>query len=158
MEYALQLGYSALGGILANSVHSPSCFCDCTPARPDEGVLELLSQQLQRCGPERLTACPAAPPCPPAAPCPGLVGPLAAAFLGGALAGGLLVALLLVSRPRRLEAPAQPAVQPEVPAPLLAVGAPPAIAEGPAAEVAPVALAEEARAAVAAVRARQATR
>ena len=157
MDLALQLGYSALGSLLANSVHSPTCLCDCTPTRPDEGVLELLRQQLQRCGPERLTACPAAPPGPPAPPCPGIVGPLAAAFLAGALAGGLLVALLLASRPRRLDPPGQPAPpQPAPPAPPAVAEAPLAIQEPPRAERAPADLAEEARAAVATVRARQA--
>ncbi|CAK0897018.1 unnamed protein product, partial [Prorocentrum cordatum] len=96
MYHAPQLGYAALGSLVASSVRHPTCVCDCTPPAPDEGVLELLGQQLQRGGPERLTACPEAAACPVAPECPGLLGPLLAAVAGGALVGCVLAVLVVV--------------------------------------------------------------
>ena len=59
---------------------------------PSAGVLELLREQLQRCGPERLQAtclpCPASIPCP----APQFDG---VAFFGGILVGALLITCLL---------------------------------------------------------------
>lgn len=55
---------------------------------PSSGVLELLREQLQRCGPEQLRA--SAVPCPAPQTCP------LAGFDWGAFAGGLLVGVLVV--------------------------------------------------------------
>lgn len=64
-------------------------------------LLEVLKSQLDRCGPERLSC----PGCPPVI-CPGSSGlPVAGAFVGGVVVGGLLVIVLASRRTRT-----QPAV------------------------------------------------
>ena len=52
------------GGLLSSQLlHTNHCLCDCSGSDQSEEVLSILRSQLDRCGPEQLTA--AAPPPPP---------------------------------------------------------------------------------------------
>ena len=107
---------SAAGSVVASLAAPARCHCECLASRAPEPALELLREQLQRCGPERLScptqlACPEPPGCPPPAACVG-------AFVLGALFGALLAVLAVLGycllpqqrRPERL-AVEQPVVR-----------------------------------------------
>ena len=105
---ATQAAGSWLGGLGSRS----TCVCEVSGACPlERSVLDLLSRQLDRCGPEHL--------CPPCR-CEASVGPLAAALVVGICLGAALVgaAWLVACRPalggavgRSVAAPAVPAVE-----------------------------------------------
>ena len=93
--------FAAIGAPIAAwlaGTYSGSGRCQCFVEvaqlpEPSSGVLELLREQLQRCGPERLqTTCL---PCPIPTPCapPSFDG---VAFCGGILVGAFLITCLLL--------------------------------------------------------------
>ena len=72
-----------------------TCHCHCVAGEgPSQGVLELLGQQLARCGPEHLRqSCPECPQCSCPAP-PEVVSPLGWAFFVGVCTGALVAFLV----------------------------------------------------------------
>ena len=80
----------------ASFVQRPqTCHCHCAAgAGPSEGILDLLGQQLARCGPEHLRqSCPDCPVCSCPAP-PEVVSPLGWVFFAGLCTGGLIAFLV----------------------------------------------------------------
>ena len=127
---------SASGSLLAALLAPPRCHCECSQGRAaPEPVLELLREQLKRCGPESLAAARPEPAvCPPSGSCAG-------GFCLGVLFGLLLAACIVLALLVSFRVRSGPQAPKEVPA---------VAAATPQAEIA-----EEARRILAAVRRRQ---
>ena len=100
---------AAVGSALWSWYQGPAgCECHFT-ADLNADLLDILREQLRRCGPEALTApppcaaCPACPPAPaPTSSLPGLLSLLVVFLAGVVLGAGLVAWVFTVSRPRPL--------------------------------------------------------